>query len=115
MKESGFERGRASPCVFWHKQRNIRAVVHGDDFTVLAKEWGLDWFWKTIQERFDCKKRGRLGPEEGDEKSIRILNRIVTWTEEGIMYEGDQRHVEIASKALRFNEDKECGGPSGEE
>ena len=64
----------------------------------------MDWFWKTIQERFECKKRGRLGPEKEDEKSIRILNRIVTWTEEGIMYEGDQRHVEIASNALGFNE-----------
>ena len=104
MVKSGFTRGRASPCVFWHKERNIRAVVHGDDFNVLGMYWELDWFWKTIQERFECKKRGRLGPEEGDEKSIRILNRIVTWTEEGIQYEGDQRHVEIACEAVGFND-----------
>ena len=32
----GFWRGRASPCVFWHPQRNARMVVHGDDFTILA-------------------------------------------------------------------------------
>ena len=48
--------------------------------------------------------RGRVGPGEGDDKSIRILNRIITWTEEGLFYEGDQRHVEIASEAVGFNE-----------
>ena len=31
-------------------------------------------------------------------KTIRILNRMVTWTDEGIEYEGDQRHVEIACR-----------------
>ena len=43
MKEAGFVRGRASLCVFWHRERNIRAVVHGDDFTVLARERDLTW------------------------------------------------------------------------
>ena len=37
-----------------------------------------------------------MGPGKEDMKSIRILNRMVTWTEEGIEYEGDQGHVEIA-------------------
>ena len=38
MIESGFRRGKSSPCVFWHPDREIRCVVHGDDFTVLAWE-----------------------------------------------------------------------------
>ena len=44
MKSVGFQQGKASPCVFWHKEKEIRRVVHGDDFTVLG--WGnqLDWF-----------------------------------------------------------------------
>jgi len=29
----GFSRGKASPCVFYHKSRCLRAVVHGDDST----------------------------------------------------------------------------------
>ena len=41
------------------------------------------------------KFRGRLGPEEHDCKSIRILNRVVTWRSSGIVYEADQRHAEI--------------------
>ena len=28
----GFKQGEASTCVFWHQQRDIKALVHGDDF-----------------------------------------------------------------------------------
>ena len=75
-------------------------------------------FWKKIQERFECKRRGRLGPGKGDLKEMRILNRIVCWTEEGIEYEGDQRHVEICVRELGLEKescdlmtpcDKTCG------
>ena len=31
---------------------------------------------------------------------MRIINRIVEWTDSGITYEGDQRHVEICMKDL---------------
>ena len=32
MTELGFKQSKASPCVFWHRQRDIKALVHGDDF-----------------------------------------------------------------------------------
>ena len=86
----GFANGVASPCVFFHKERSLRLVVHGDDFTVLGKEQQLDWFREQIAARFEVKFRGRLGPTDSDDKAIRILNRVVTWTSEGIEYEADQ-------------------------
>lgn len=95
MEGIGFVRGRATPCAFWHEGRDVRVVVHGDDFTVLGDEEQLDWFRTKIAERFEVKFRARLGPGERDDKTVRILNRIVTWTEEGIEYEADQRHAEI--------------------
>ncbi len=36
MNHMGFSRGMSSPCVFHHGQKNIRVVIHGDDFTVLG-------------------------------------------------------------------------------
>ena len=90
--------------------------MHGDDFTVLGWQDALDWFWGKISERFECKHRGRFGPGKDDIKSIRILNRMVTWTDQGIEYDGDQRHVEIAcreyglkpgSKAIKVPGNKE--------
>jgi hypothetical protein len=35
---------------------------------------------------------------------VRILNRIVTWTNEGIRHEADQRHAEIIVRELGLNE-----------
>jgi hypothetical protein len=45
-----------------------------------------------------------LGPGPSDLKSIRILNRIVEWKEEGIVYEADQRHAEICLKEMGLDE-----------
>ena len=33
MKSLGFAQGIATPCVFYHQERDIRIAVHGDDFT----------------------------------------------------------------------------------
>jgi hypothetical protein len=93
MEELGLSVGRSTPCTFHHKSRNIRAVAHGDDFTALGYEPDLDWFRKMISERYEVKFRGRLGPGRNDDKSVRILNRIVEWSDQGISYEADQRHA----------------------
>ena len=60
MESIGFTRGRASSCVFWHKDRELKAVVHGDDFTILGWEKELDWFKAQVAKRFDYKHRGRI-------------------------------------------------------
>ena len=41
-----------------------------------------------------------MGPGEKDQKSMRILNRVIEWTDVGISYEADQRHAEIIVKQL---------------
>ena len=38
MEGIGFRRGQSTPCVFWHKEKGIWAVIHGDDFTLLGNE-----------------------------------------------------------------------------
>jgi len=105
MESIGFKRGQSTPCIFWHKDKNIRAVIHGDDFTLLGNDSALDWFKVKIQERFEVKFKGRLGPDNTDNKAVRILNRIVTWTNEGIRYEADQRHAEIIVRQLGLTEE----------
>ena len=61
----------------------------------------LDWFRRAISERYEVKFRGRIGPSESDDKSIRILNRVTTWNVDGISYEADHRHAEIIVKQYR--------------
>ena len=65
----------------------------------------MDWFREQIKERLEVKVRGRLGPGKEDEKSIRILNRIVEWSESGIIYEADQRHAEIIVKQMGLSKE----------
>ena len=107
MESIGFETGKASPCTFYNRTKELRCVVHGDDFTILGWQNQLDWFWREIQKKFLSKHRGRIGPAINDLKEMRILNRIVEWTETGIHYEGDQRHVEICIEELGIHSEEE--------
>ena len=38
MTSVGFVRGLSSPCLFYHPGKYVRAVVYGDDFTMLGAE-----------------------------------------------------------------------------
>ena len=111
VNTAGFERGRASPCVFYNRKRNLRIVVHGDDFTVLGADADLDWFRTMISNRYEVKFRARLGPDDNDDKAVRILNRLVAWTNRGIVYEADQRHAEIIISMLGLNGKKTAVSP----
>ena len=85
----------------------LRTVIHGDDITVLGTGESLDWFRKRIKEKFEVKFRARLGPDKEDDKSVRILNRIVEWTPKGIRYEANQTHAEIIVRATGVHKDKQ--------
>ena len=98
---------------FYHEEKDIALTVHGDDFTVLGDDTGLDWFRAALQSKFLLKVRGRLGPEATDDKEIRILNRIVRWTPEGIWYEPDQRHAEIIIRDLGLERESKGVGTAG--
>ena len=81
--------------MFYHPGKDLRLVVHGDDFTQIGRKEQLDWFRTHIRNRLEVTFRARLGPSEEEDKAVRILNRIVEWADDGIKYEADQRHAEI--------------------
>lgn len=100
LEDLGFTRGKASPCVFQHRDRRICIVVHGDDFFAVARSDDLAWFERSLLGKFEGKVKGRL-TSPGDE--LRILNRIARRTESGYEWEADQRHAEllVASAGLQ--------------
>ena len=74
----GFTQGKASPCVFYHKEKCIRTFVHGDDYVSTAMPKQLEWLKEQLEKRYTIKTQW-LGPGEKQSKEIQILNRIVTW------------------------------------
>jgi len=52
----------------------------------------------------DVKFRARLGPDNNDDKAVRILNRVIEWSSEGLRYEADQRHGELIVKDVGLKE-----------
>ena len=69
--------GLQTPVAFFHRGRQIRLVVHGDDFTALGRRTDL-WYEQDLARSFEIKIRGRIG--EGiapDQNMMRVLNRIV--------------------------------------
>ena len=119
VEAAGFVRGKSASTVFWNPSSDSRLVVWGDDFTVLGREGDLRRFRDDISAKYSVKVRAILGPEPGDDKEVRILNRKLTWGGTGLTYEGDARHaktviegmgLEVGSKGLRQPIYKEDGG-----
>ena len=69
-------------------------MVHEDDLTAMGLQADLDWYESELGKSFKLKIRSRLG-ENYEFKETRILNRIITLTEKGILYEADPRHHEL--------------------
>ena len=100
LENMGFKTGVANPWIFHHAEKDLMVVVHGDDFTTLGLDADIDWFEHTLQESFEIKIRGRLGEGCSGPQEIRILNRVVSITPEGLTYEADPRHCDLLMSSL---------------
>ena len=65
----------------------------------------LGWFEAKFKEKFECKVQ-ILGPGGGQCREVWILNTVVGWTEDGILYEPDLRHSEILVREMGFEDAK---------
>eukprot|EP00969_Alexandrium_andersonii_P322041 14228120-Alexandrium_andersonii.AAC.1 len=46
-----------------------------------------------MNEKLMCKIEGRLGGGARDLQGAKLLNRVIQWTPEGLLYEADPRHA----------------------
>ena len=102
----GFVKGESSPFSFHHVKRNIKVVVHGDDFVSEAKKSDFLWFDAALKKHFELKT-DILGPDNGEVRELRILNRVLRWEKDGITWEVDQRHAELVVQQLGLENAKE--------
>ena len=106
LVEDGFQRGRAASTIFFHPKTQVRVVVHGDDFTFAGTESELRKIEAKMHEWFDVKVRGILGSGKRDVHEIEMLDRNLTWTEEGL--EGIDKHRRALLEGLGFNEESKA-------
>ena len=92
--EMGFVQGISCACVFYHKERQLRTTVHGDDFTTTGPKVSQDWLEEELRRRYELTAAPRLGPGKDDAKEGLILNRVVRWTDSGLELEADPRQAE---------------------
>ena len=64
-EEFGVQSGKSiAMCHASSRKRGVRLVVHGDAFTALGQQEGLDWHRKVLTQRFEAKVKGRFGTRE---------------------------------------------------
>ena len=59
-----------------------------------------------MQETVECKLKGRLGTGPEDLKEMRVLNRVVRVSDDGLLYEADPRHAEMLIRAFNLSDAK---------
>ena len=49
MHKLGFRRGAYNPCSYYHRGRNIRTFLHGDDFATVGTREQVTWFRASLE------------------------------------------------------------------
>ena len=78
----------------------MKVTLHGDDSTVLGFEDDLFWLKASLEERYELKFGGLLGPDSTDVQDVSVLNCLVHFGERSTTTEADPRHVEIVLNEL---------------
>ena len=103
VEDLGFSCGDASACIFYHRGRNLRCSVHGDDLTTVGAKADLDWFRSELEKLYELKEPHRIGPGPEDHKEALVLNRVVRWTAAGLEIEADPRQAEKLLRELKLD------------
>jgi hypothetical protein len=113
LAEKGYKCGVAQPACFYHAQKDVRGLAHGDDFVIVASRSEAEAFGKMLGERYDLKRTGRIGFGPGDDRELTVLNRILRTVpeERRVEMEADPRHAELAIKDLGLTSAKSVATP----
>ena len=90
----GFVPSKYNTCIYRHKERDVVLNVHVDDFLCLANSKEMKWLEESLAKNFLLKKE-ILGPGATETRTVNYLGREIRWTNEGLEYEADSKHVQI--------------------
>ena len=110
MKSMGFRVGRYNVSTYYHRTKQLKTMVHGDDFVTSGGRREVQWLKEQLQKRFEIKTT-IVGRRNVEAKEVRVLNRVVRVTEGGWEYEADQRHGELIVQTLGMEGSKPVCSP----
>lgn len=64
IESIGFERGDNEPSVFYHSGRDLLVLLYVDDALADGEQEDVEWFFKELGKRFECKDPDWLAPGE---------------------------------------------------
>jgi hypothetical protein len=112
LKRKHFHQGQAWTSVFRHDELDIKLLVHGDGFLVLADQEGQEYMQQVLTEKYKYRCDGEIG--KGSGKYLTILNRIVSYEQETgrVTYEADPRHAQMIIRQLNLLNAKSVTTPA---
>ena len=99
LRQAGYTRGIANPCLFYNAKQDVSVMVHGDDFLASGDGAAVESLSKVLSNAYKVKVEV-LGAGPNDLSEIRVLNRILRRTPEGYRLEADPRHAEAVIRDL---------------
>ena len=82
--------------------------MHGDDFVFVGKDVHLKNIAGHMAQSFSIKV-AVSGPRSM--QTLRVLNRSITWSQEGIVYESDHRHADRLIEELNLDKKQVVATP----
>ena len=74
-------------------------MVHGDDFVGVGNPVELGRIRAALEDKYKLKVE-TLSGDKADVQEVKILNKIIRWTDRGIELEADPQHAEIVVREL---------------
>ena len=95
----GFKKGRGSSCLLNGVAMDASGAVHGDDCIIEAPRKQAETILRRFKDKYEVKHQ-MIGQHYDLDKTAQILNRTLTWTEDGIRIEADPRHAKEIISAM---------------
>jgi hypothetical protein len=74
--------------VFWHPEKQIKTLVHGDDYVSSGTTDSMNWLETELTKAYEIKTQKAVGKGVGYQSEGKVLNRILRINEDGWENEG---------------------------
>ena len=106
----GFTRGKSHPCIFWHQEKQIKTLVHGDDYVSSGTVEAMNWLEAEVEKAYEMKTQ-KLVNADGYKVEGKVFNRVIRRTGGGWEMKADPRHAELVVEKSGLRDDKGIDTP----